>query len=356
MDTDIFFNDAVDLLKQMIACPSLSREEKDLADFLETRLREKKYLPRRKGNNIWIMSPDWDDKKPVILLNSHIDTVKPAAGWTKDPFSPIEEGEKLFGLGSNDAGASLVSLLQTFFMLTQTDRENNFIFLASAEEEVSGKNGIECVLPELPPIDLGIVGEPTGMQPAIAEKGLMVLDGTVYGKAGHAAREEGENAIYKAIPVIEWFRAKQFPKVSSFLGPVKMSVTMVQAGTQHNVIPGECKFTVDVRTNEFYGNEALFKEISAECGAEIQVRSFRLNASHIAAEHPLVQRAVLLGMTPFGSPTLSDQAFMRFPSMKIGPGQSSRSHTADEFVKLSEIRDAIAVYLRLLTNLKISGK
>jgi acetylornithine deacetylase len=353
MDADTFFYDAVDLLKSLIALPSLSREESDAAGFLETHLKEKNYFPQRKGNNIWIKSPDWDEKKPVILLNSHIDTVKPVSGWTKDPFSPIEEDGKLFGLGSNDAGASLVSLLQTFFILTQTDKTNNFIFLASAEEEVSGKGGIESVLPELPPVDLGIVGEPTGMQPAIAEKGLMVIDGTVYGRSGHAAREEGENAIYKAIPVLEWFKNKQFQKVSPFLGPVKMSLTMIQAGTQHNVVPGECKFTVDVRTNECYGNEALFKEISSACGAEIQVRSFRLNASHISPEHPLVQRALMLGMVPFGSPTLSDQAFMRFPSMKIGPGQSSRSHTADEFIKPAEIREAIDIYLRLLSNLKI---
>jgi acetylornithine deacetylase len=353
MDIDTSFYDAIDLLKRLIACPSVSREESDLADFLEICLKEKKVLPQRKGNNIWALSPDWDDKKPVILLNSHIDTVKPVPGWTRDPFSPMEEDGKLFGLGSNDAGASLVSLLQTFLILSRKDRENNFIFLASAEEEISGKNGIESVLPELPPIDLGVVGEPTGMQPAIAEKGLMVLDGTVYGKSGHAARDEGENAIYKAIPVIEWFRNKQFPEVSPFLGPVKMSVTMVQAGTQHNVVPGECKFTVDVRTNEYYRNETLFEEISAACGAEVHVRSFRLNASHISTEHPLVKRAILLGMNPFGSPTLSDQALMTFPSLKIGPGQSSRSHTADEFVNLSEIREAIDVYLRLLSNLKI---
>ena len=348
-----FFNDAVDLLKQLISIPSLSREEDQLADFLEVTLRKKKYHPLRKGNNIWLMSPHWDDKKPVILLNSHIDTVKPVAGWTKDPFLPLEEDGKLFGLGSNDAGAPLVSLLQAFRVLTQTSQENNFIFLASCEEEISGKNGIESVLPELPPIDLGVVGEPTSMQPAIAEKGLMVLDGSVYGKSGHAAREEGENAIYKVIPVIEWFKNQHFPAISPLLGSVKMTVTCVQAGTQHNVIPDVCKFTVDIRTNELYSNEALFKTIASACGAEVQARSFRLNSSRIAPEHPLVQRAIGLGMLPFGSPTLSDQSLMNFPSIKIGPGNSARSHTADEFVFTTEINDAINKYIALLSNLKI---
>jgi acetylornithine deacetylase len=356
MNIDTLFYDAVDLLKQLIAIPSLSREEGNVADLLEIYLKEKGLSPYRKANNVWLLSTAWEDKKPVILLNSHLDTVKPAAGWTKDPFSPLEEDGKLYGLGSNDAGASLVSLLQAFLILNREDKKNNFIFLASAEEEVSGKNGIASVLPELPAIALGIVGEPTGMQPAIAEKGLMVIDGKVYGKSGHAAREEGENAIYKALPVIEWFRCKQFPEVSPLLGPVKMSLTVLQAGSQHNVVPGECTFTVDVRTNEYYGNEALFQQIAAECGAEVHARSFRLNASHIAIDHPLVNRAILLGMNPFGSPTLSDQALMNFPSLKIGPGLSARSHTADEYICLSEIREAIDVYLRLLANLQLDSE
>ena len=348
-----FSHDAVDLLKQLIRIPSISGDENQLADFLEIRLKEKKYSPQRKGNNIWLLSPEWNDHKPTILLNSHIDTVKPTAGWTKDPFLPHEEAGKLYGLGSNDAGASVVSLLQAFILLSQTQRENNFIFLASCEEEISGKNGIEIALSELPPIDLGIVGEPTCMQPAIAEKGLMVLDGIVYGKAGHAAREEGENAIYKAIPVIHWFQNHRFPAISPLLGPVKMTVTGIQAGIQHNVIPDECKFTVDVRTNELYTNEALFEILSASCGAEIRARSFRLNSSGIAQEHPLVQRAIELGMIPFGSPTLSDQSLMTFPSLKIGPGNSARSHTADEFIFPAEIADAINQYIALLSNLKI---
>jgi len=350
-----FFYDAVDLLKHLISIPSVSGEENRLADFLENMLKEKKLSPRRKGNNIWLSAPNRDDRKPTILLNSHIDTVKPTAGWTKDPFLPFEEENKLFGLGSNDAGASLVSLLQVFLILSQTQQEYNLIFLASCEEEISGKNGIESVLPELPPIDLGVVGEPTSMQPAIAEKGLMVLDGIVYGKAGHAAREEGENAIYKAIPVINWFRNHCFPLISPLLGSVKMTVTGIRAGIQHNVIPDECKFTVDIRTNEFYTNQALFETISAACGADdVRVRSFRLNSSRIAPEHPLIRRAIELGMEPFGSPTLSDQALMRFPSVKIGPGESARSHTADEFIFPLEIADAITRYLALLSNLKIN--
>ena len=347
------FINAVDLLKQLISIPSVSREENQKADFLENILKEKKYFPHRKGNNIWILSPNWDNQKPVILLNSHIDTVKPVAGWTKDPFLPLEEDGKLFGLGSNDAGASVVSLLAAFEILTQTQQENNFIFLASCEEEISGKNGIESVLPELPPIDFGVVGEPTSMQPAIAERGLMVLDGTVYGKAGHAAREEGENAIYKVLPAIEWFRNHHFPKISPLLGPVKMTVTGIQSGTQHNVIPDVCKFTVDVRTNELYSNEAIFEAVSAACGAEVQARSFRLNSSQTAKEHPFVQRAIKFGLTPFGSPTLSDQSLIPFASVKIGPGDSGRSHTADEFIFLTEIDEAIDRYFSLLNRLKI---
>ena len=353
MDTNSSFFDAVALLKQLISIPSISGEEDRLADFLEFKLKEKKYFPHRKGNNIWLLSPEWSDRKPTILLNSHIDTVKPVASWTKDPFFPFEEEGKLFGLGSNDAGASLVSLLQVFLSLSQTQQENNFIFLASCEEEFSGKNGVESVLPELPPIDFGVVGEPTSMQPAIAEKGLLVIDGTVYGKAGHAAREEGENAIYKAIPVIEWFQKKTFPKVSPLLGSVKMTVTGVKAGIQHNIVPDEFKFTVDIRTNELYNNREIFEEISSSCGTEVIARSFRLNSSLLAVDHPFVKRSIELGMTPFGSKTMSDQTFMNFPTAKIGPGESSRSHTADEFIFLREIADAISIYFSLLSDLKI---
>ena len=283
---------------------------------------------------------EFESQEPDVLTKSR-----------KHPFTPKAENGKIYGLGSNDAGASVVSLFQVYRHLSTTEQAYNLIFLASCEEEVSGKNGIESVLPQLPPITLGIVGEPTEMQPAIAEKGLMVLDVTAYGKAGHAARNEGVNAIYKVLEDIQWFRDYKFPKESSLLGPVKMSVTQINAGTQHNVIPDTCTFVVDIRSNECYSNEELFKEISARLKSEAKARSFRLNSSHISAEHPFVKRAVKLGRVPFGSPTLSDQALMKFPSVKIGPGKSSRSHTADEYIMVSEIEEAIRLYIEMLDGL-----
>jgi len=353
MYSDELYYNAIDLLKRMIEIPSFSREETKIADMLMQYFSSLGLSPKRKGNNIWIESINSKEDKPIILLNSHIDTVRPSDSWVRDPFSPSEEEGRLYGLGSNDAGASLVALFQAFLYLKENDSKNNFIFLASAEEEVSGKNGIEAALPLLPKISLGVVGEPTSLQPAIAEKGLLVLDGTVRGVAGHAARGTGENAIYKAIPVIEWFKNKQFPKISPLLGPVKMTVTQVSSGSQHNVIPDELHFTVDVRTNEFYSNKAILDAISSECGCEISARSVRLNSSSISVEHPLVMRATLLGLSPFGSPTLSDRALMNFPALKIGPGDSERSHTADEFICTSEIREAIDFYIRLLSNLTL---
>lgn len=311
----------------------------------------KKKNPKRKGNNIWLVSKKWDDTKPTILLNSHIDTVKPVHHWTKDPFLPFEENGKLYGLGSNDAGASLFSLLQSFFILTSKWQPNNFIWLSSCEEEISGIGGIESVLPELPTIALAIVGEPTDMQPAIAEKGLMVLNGTVYGKSGHAARNEGINAIYKTIPIIDWFRHLQFPLKSNLLGDVKITVTMIQAGIQHNIIPDICRFTVDIRSNEHYTNKQIFKEIAHICPCTIKACSFRLNSSQLHNSNPLIKRALNIGLKPFGSSTLSDQALMNFPSLKIGPGKSLRSHTADEFIYKSEIKEAIKLYIYLLDNL-----
>jgi acetylornithine deacetylase len=353
MDIDSLFYDAVDLLRQLIAIPSFSREERAVADYLENYLKCMKLKPFRRGNNIWLKSSNWNEKKETILLCSHIDTVRPTVDWTRNPFLPEETDGKLYGLGSNDAGAPLVSMLYAFLLLTEKQHPCNLIFLASAEEEVSGKDGIETVLPLLGNISCAAVGEPTGMQPAVAEKGLMVLDAVVRGKSGHAARDEGENAIYGALPVIEWFRTKRFPKADSLSGEVKMTVTMIEAGSQHNVVPGECRFTVDVRTNKYYTNEELFDEIAAECNCEVKARSLRLNASSIPMEHPLVQRAVMLGGKPFVSPTLSDQSLMPFPSLKIGPGDSARSHTADEFVYLSEIREAIDIYFNLFNNLFI---
>ena len=355
MMTDLtpYTSEAITLLSSLVSIPSVSREEEQVADFLQNYMERSGIMTGRSGNNIWCISPMFDTKKPTILLNSHIDTVKPVNGWRKQPFTAKMEDGKLYGLGSNDAGASVVSLFEVYRYLSATEQAYNLIFLASCEEEVSGKNGIESVLPQLPPIALGVVGEPTEMHPAIAEKGLMVLDVTAHGKAGHAARDEGENAIYKALDDIQWFRNYRFPKESSFLGPVKMSVTQVNAGTQHNVVPDICTFVVDIRSNEYYSNEELFQEICSHIQSEAKARSFRLNSSHIDAEHPFVKRAVELGRTPFGSPTLSDQALMRFPSVKIGPGKSSRSHTADEYIRISEIEEAIGMYIEILDGLVI---
>lgn len=351
MDINHLTHEATDLLIKMVSIPSVSREEKEVADFLEKVLSDYGLNPHRNGHNIWSICPTYDPSKPTLLLNAHIDTVKPTSSWTISPFSPVIEDGKLYGLGTNDDGASVISLLQVYRQIIQSPQQYNIVFLASCEEEVSGKNGIEQVLPLLPHIDVALVGEPTGMQPAIAEKGLMVIDVTAHGKSGHAARNEGENAIYKALDDIQWFRQFHFDKESPLLGPVKMSVTIIQAGTQHNVIPDQCKFTVDVRSNEFYSNEEIFKIICNHIQGKAQARSFRLNSSHITEDHPLVKRTIELGRIPFGSPTLSDQALMKFPSLKMGPGQSSRSHTANEYIELNEIKEAITLYYNILNGL-----
>ena len=353
MDTGLLTLEAVELLGQMVERPSVSRDEKEAADLIERFMESRTMAPRRSGNNLWCAAPQYDGKKPTLLLNAHIDTVKPAASWTRDPFTPTREGDRIYGLGTNDDGASVVSLLQAFRTLSRKPQPYNLIFLASCEEEVSGKDGIESVLPLLPRIDVALVGEPTGMQPAIAEKGLMVLDVTAHGKSGHAARDEGENAIYKAMKDMEWFRTYRFPETSPLLGDVKMSVTIVHAGTQHNVVPDQCTFTVDVRSNENYSNEDIFRTVCAHVGSEVKARSFRLNSSRIDENHPLVRKAKALGRTPFGSPTLSDQALMRFPSLKMGPGESSRSHTADEYIKVREKEEAIGLHIDMLAALQI---
>ena len=348
-DIPTLTSEAVGLLKSLISIPSVSRDEARAADCLQQYIEQQGMQTGRKGNNVWCLGPGFDLKRPTLLLNSHIDTVKPVQGWRKDPFTlRLEPNGKLYGLGSNDAGASVVSLLQAFLTLSRTTQKYNLIYLASCEEEVSGREGIESVLPQLPPVSFALVGEPTEMQPAIAEKGLMVLDVTATGRSGHAARDEGDNAIYKVLEDIAWFRDYRFERVSPLLGPVKMSVTMVNAGTQHNVVPDRCTFVVDIRSNECYTNEELFEEIKKHIHCQPQARSFRLGSSHVPPEHPLVRRAVALGRTPFGSPTLSDQALMNFPSMKMGPGKSSRSHTADEFIFVREIEEAIGLYLELL--------
>ena len=340
--------EAVELLKELIAIPSISREETKAADRLEAFMTENGLKTHRDGNNIWTMNEPLDSNKPTLLLNAHIDTVKPAASWQHDPFTPAVEDGKLYGLGSNDCGGGLVSLLQAYRILKDHNLPYNLVYLASAEEEVSGKDGISRVIPLLPKIDVAIVGEPTSMQPAIAEKGLMVIDAVAHGKSGHAARDEGENAIYIALDDIEWIRNHKFRNKSELLGDTKMTVTVAHAGTQHNVIPDTCEFTIDVRTNEHYQNEFLFVYLQKHLKSELKARSFRLSSSSIPIDHPLVRKCIEMGMKPFGSPTLSDQALMPWPSMKLGPGNSSRSHTAEEYICLSEISDAIFNYVKIL--------
>ena len=348
MTQEQYVSDAVQLLKKLIATPSVSRNEKDAADIMEQTIRSYGFEPQREANNLWIIDPHYDESRPTLLLNAHIDTVKPVASWSREPFSPDVEDGVLYGLGSNDCGGGLCSLLQIFRMLTEKPQSYNLIYLASAEEEVSGKDGITRALPLLPHIDLAIVGEPTGMNPAVAEKGLMVLDVIAHGKSGHAARNEGVNAIYEALDDMRWIRDYKFEKVSEFLGPTKMTLTVVNAGTQHNVIPDKCTMLVDIRTNEFYDNEEVYEFIRQHLKSDVKAHSFRLKSSRIDPEHPLIKKCVAMGMKPFGSPTLSDQALMHFPSFKLGPGESSRSHSANEFIRISEIRDAIAKYETLL--------
>ena len=455
-----YTSEAVELLKRLIATPSVSRDESRAADVMEKAMRDYGYSPERIGNNLMIRSEEWDDSKPTILLNAHIDTVKPVSSWTKDPFSPTLEGDRLYGLGSNDCGGGLVSLLQVFRILDSplppllkrgeqcaptnegdsssiavnlsqrgeqcaptneggsssiagnlsqrgeqcaptnegdfsplskrgAGGESNLIYLASCEEEVSGAGGIRAVLPLLPRIDVAIVGEPTGMQPAVAERGLMVIDAVAHGKSGHAARNEGVNAIYEALDDLVFIRDYRFERVSPLLGPTKMQCTIVNSGTQHNVVPDECRFTIDVRTNELYTNEEVFEFLQTKLKSELKARSFHLHSSSLyngnARKDDLKALSEVapagnskglgsikrvseasgngndnlivdgfrekfseLGLVPFGSPTLSDQALMRFPSFKLGPGESSRSHSADEFICVSEIRKAIETYLRLL--------
>lgn len=349
MKLEDYTQDAVRLLSQLIAIPSISRDEKAAADLLQAQMEQWGLQPQREGNNIWAIDPHYDESKRTILLNAHIDTVKPVATWTRDPFKPTLEGDRLYGLGANDCGGGLVSLLQAFRILTAEPQQYNHVFLASCEEEVSGKDGIARALPLLPKINVAIVGEPTGMQPAIAEKGLMVIDGYAHGVSGHAARNEGINAIYEALDDLVWLRDYRFEKVSPLLGPTKMTVTVVEAGTQHNVIPDTLHFILDVRPNEYYQNEQLFDFLCSKMKhCELKARSFRLHSSAIAEDHPIIKKCISMGMTPFGSPTLSDQALMSFPSLKLGPGQSSRSHSADEFICQSEIEDAIEKYVRIL--------
>ncbi|MBR4153888.1 MAG: M20 family metallo-hydrolase [Paludibacteraceae bacterium] len=353
---DEIFYDAISLLKEMISTPSHSREEEKVADVVFDFIKNKitSCNINRINNNIWVVNKNFDSSRPTILLNSHIDTVKPVEGWQRNPYSPEEENDTIYGLGSNDAGASVVALLAAFRILNEKEEKYNLIYSVSAEEEVSGKNGMESLIKELPKIDFAIVGEPTNMQPAAAEKGLMVLDCTVKGVSGHAARNEGVNAIYKAIKIVDAIKEFSFEKSSPLLGEVKMTVTGINAGTQHNVIPDRCSFMVDVRPNGMYSNIEILEILKTEFpDCEIIPRSTRLNSSSIDTSHPFIRRCEMLGMKPFGSPTLSDQALIPYPSVKIGPGDSARSHTADEYIRCYEIREAIELYIKLLDGLKL---
>ncbi|MDE3236616.1 MAG: M20 family metallo-hydrolase [Bacteroidota bacterium] len=343
------FTNAVGLLKKLIATPSFSKEEEVTAEIIDEFLESKGVLTHQYLNNIWAKNKYFDESKPTILLNSHHDTVKPNKAYTLNPFEPVEKEGKLYGLGSNDAGGCLVSLIATFLhFYKRDDLKYNLIIAATAEEEISGNNGVEILLPRLPKIDFGIVGEPTLMNMALAEKGLLVLDCVAHGKPGHAAREEGDNALYKAVKDIQWFMNYKFEKVSDLLGPMKMSVTIINAGSQHNVVPSECKFTVDVRVNELYTFEEVLDTIKQNVTSDVIPRSCRLRSTSIAVEHPLIQSGLKLGRTYYGSPTTSDKALMNFPTLKMGPGDSARSHTADEFIYIDEIKNGIDLYIQLL--------
>lgn len=352
-DIHIGQDKAIALLKQLIATPSFSREEQQTADILEGFLQKEDVRPNRHLNNIWAQNLHYTADKPVLLLNSHHDTVKPNKGYTLDPFSPMVKDGKLYGLGSNDAGGSLVSLIAVFLHFYQRqDLRYNLVLAATAEEEVSGPNGIEALLPRLGRIDCGIVGEPTQMQLAIAEKGLLVLDAVATGRTGHAAREEGENALYTALEDIHWFQTYRFPKVSDLLGPVKTTVTVIETDNKaHNVIPAQCRFVIDCRINECYTFEEILEIIRAQVQSDIRPRSTRLRSTCIGLEHPLVKAGLQLGRSYYGSPTTSDKALMPFETLKMGPGDSARSHTADEFIYLEEIREGIALYIDLLNQI-----
>lgn len=356
VEIDKYYEEAVSLLSGMIEIKSLSREEQEVSDFVFNYLSFKGLKVNRSGKNLYAKNKDFDPTKPTILLNSHIDTVKPASSYTLDPYRAQVIDGRLHGLGSNDAGGPLVCLIQTFIHFY--DKENlayNLIIAATAEEEISGANGIASILDELGPIDLGIVGEPTLMDMAIAEKGLIVIDGEAKGVSGHAARNEGVNAIYKALTAINNLKDYQFEKESPSLGPIKKSVTLIESGTQHNVVPDSCKFVMDVRTTDAYSNQETVTLLQSITDVELKPRSLRLNSSGIALDHPIVQRGELLGMKSYGSPTLSDQALMNFTTIKIGPGDSARSHTADEFIYLEELEKGIELYIKLLTDLNIKG-
>lgn len=341
--------ESTELLRELIKTPSFSKEEQQTGNKIELFLQQHGVKTIRKLNNIWAYNKYFDPSKPTVLLNSHHDTVKPNSGYIRNPFSPDIVDDKLFGLGSNDAGGCLVSLIATFlYFYPQENLTYNFCLAATAEEEISGNNGLELVIPDLGPLEFAIVGEPTEMHLAIAEKGLLVIDCIAHGKAGHAARDEGENAIYKALQDMEWFKTYEFPKVSEVFGPVKMTVTIINAGSQHNVVPASCTFTVDVRVTDSYTNEEVVEIIKQHVNCEVKPRSVRLKPSKIDKNHPIVQSGIALGRNTYGSPTTSDQALLDIPSLKCGPGFSGRSHMADEFLYVHEIAEGINGYINML--------
>lgn len=342
----------IELLKELIGIPSLSRDEGKAADFLQGYLDSIGLDPKRIGNNLWVETEPEGDK-PTILLNAHIDTVKPSSGYTRDPFHASQDGDIIYGLGSNDDGGSIVALLEAYRNLSAKEQPYRLIYSLAAQEEVGGTEGIEAILPHIGKVDLGIIGEPTGMKMAVAEKGLMVLDCTAHGKSGHAARDEGENAIYKALDDIEWFRTYKFEKVSEFCGAVKMSVTQINAGSQHNVVPDRCDFVVDIRGNGIYDNLSILDIVRRHVSCDFKPRSTRHNGASIPMDHPVVRRGLSMGLDTFGSPTTSNQSVCPFTTVKIGPGESFRSHTADEFIKISEITEGAQIYFKLLDGLKI---
>jgi acetylornithine deacetylase len=343
---------AIELLKLLIQTPSFSKQEDGTAIIIKHWLEGFNIETNRLHNNVWCKNLYFDETKPTILLNSHHDTVLPNKAYTNDPFNAFEKDGKLYGLGSNDAGGSLVSLLSLFVhFYREKELKFNLIIAATAEEEISGENGISSIIQLLPRIDFAVVGEPTEMQLAISEKGLLVIDGFAEGISGHAAHENSENSIYKALQDIEWIRTYEFPKKSETLGKVKMTVTQINAGTQHNVIPDSCHFVVDVRVTDVYTNEAVFDIINKHTKSKMVARSFRLNSSSISKNHPIVRAGIELGRKTYGSPTISDQALLSCPSLKLGPGVSKRSHSADEFIEIKEIEEGIELYIQLFNKI-----
>ncbi|SNR79597.1 M20 family metallo-hydrolase [Lutibacter flavus] len=341
--------EAIELLKKLISKQSFSGEENETALLIMQWFSSHNIKFESDKHNVWAKNRYFNPSKKTILLNSHHDTVKPNKGYTRNPLSPDLEDGKLFGLGSNDAGGCLVSLLATFtYFYNREDLKYNFVIVASAEEENSGPNGLNSMLKIIPDIDFAIVGEPTLMNLAIAEKGLMVMNCEAKGTAGHAAHGIGDNAIYNSIEDINWFRTYEFPKISETLGKVKMTVTQINAGHQHNVIPATCNYVVDVRVTDAYSNQEVFEIIQSNVKSEVCPRSLRLNSSSIPKEHPIVQAGIKLGRETYGSPTLSDQAVLNCPSLKLGPGQSLRSHTADEFIYVNEIEEGVQLYIKIL--------